>query len=119
MEDKRRTKRISVFLEVKEINHLPMGDTNLLGISETGAKIETPAKYASGDQVDFSFILPEMSKEIHRSGNVIWVLPPLQAEVFSGRLGIQNFLETRKKSYLTIRGIEAPFPDLPRTYAKF
>lgn len=75
MEDKRRTKRISVFLEVKEINHLPMGDTNLLDISETGAKIETPAKYASGDQVDFSFILPEMSKEIHRSGNVIWVLP--------------------------------------------
>ena len=49
MEERRRAKRISVFLEVKEINHKPMGDTNLLNISETGAKIETPKKYASGD----------------------------------------------------------------------
>ena len=75
MKERRRAKRISVFLEVKEINHKPMGDTNLLNISETGAKIETPTNYASGDLIEFSFILPDMAKEIHREGRVIWVLP--------------------------------------------
>ncbi len=75
MEERRRAKRISVFLEVKEINHKPLGNTNLLNISETGAKIETPTEYASGDLIEFSFILPDMAKEIHREGRVIWVLP--------------------------------------------
>jgi Tfp pilus assembly protein PilZ len=75
MKERRRAKRISVFLEVKEINHKPMGDTNLLNISENGAKIETPKEYASGDPIEFSFILPDMAKEIHRGGRVIWVLP--------------------------------------------
>ena len=75
MEERRRTKRIAVFLEIKEIDHKPVGDTYLLNISENGAKIETPTQYASGDQVEFSFILPDMAKEIHRRGQVIWVLP--------------------------------------------
>jgi Tfp pilus assembly protein PilZ len=75
MEERRRAKRISVFLEVKEINHKPVGDTYLLNISETGANIETPSNYASGDLVEFSFILPDLGKEIRRSGQVIWVLP--------------------------------------------
>lgn len=75
MEERRRTKRISIFLAVKEVNHKPVSDYYLLDISETGAKIETPAKYTSGDLVEFSFILPDMAKEIHRTGQVIWVLP--------------------------------------------
>jgi Tfp pilus assembly protein PilZ len=75
MDERRRAKRISVYLEIKEINHKPLGDTYLLNISETGAKIDTPIKYAAGDPVEFSFILPDMAKEIHRSGQVVWVLP--------------------------------------------
>ena len=75
MEERRKAKRISVFLEVKEIDHEPSGSTFLLNISGTGAKIETPRKYASGDLVEFSFVLPEMKKEITRQGHVVWVLP--------------------------------------------
>lgn len=75
MEERRRAKRISVFLEVKEIDHQPIGSTFLLNISDSGAKIQTPRKYASGDLVEFSFVLPEMKKEITRQGHVVWVLP--------------------------------------------
>ena len=75
MEDRRRAKRISVFLEVKEINHKPLGDACLLNISETGAKMEISGQYSTGDLVEFSFVLPDMRKEIHRSGRVVWVLP--------------------------------------------
>ena len=75
MEERRKAKRISVFLEIKEIDHKPIGSTFLLNISDSGAKIETPRKYASGDPVDFSFVLPEMKKEISRQGHVVWVLP--------------------------------------------
>jgi Tfp pilus assembly protein PilZ len=83
MDERRRAKRISVFLEIKEINHKPLGDTYLLNVSEIGAKIETPVRYNSGDPVEFSFILPDIAKEIHRSGNVVWVLPhPSKPEHF-------------------------------------
>lgn len=75
MDERRRAKRISVFLEVKEIDHKPIGNTYLLNISDSGAKIETPRKYASGDLVEFSFVLPDMKKEISRQGQVVWVLP--------------------------------------------
>jgi Tfp pilus assembly protein PilZ len=75
MDERRRSKRISVFLEIKEINHKPLGDTYLLNVSEHGARIDTPIRFNSGDQVDFSFILPDMAKEIHRCGKVVWVLP--------------------------------------------
>ena len=59
MEERRRAKRISVYLEIKEINHEPLGNTYLLTSSETGAKIDTPTKYANGDPVEFSFGLPD------------------------------------------------------------
>jgi Tfp pilus assembly protein PilZ len=75
MDERRRAKRISVFLEVKEIDHKPIGNTFLLNLSDSGAKIETPRKYASGDLVEFSFVLPDMKKEIARQGHVVWVLP--------------------------------------------
>jgi Tfp pilus assembly protein PilZ len=75
MKERRKAKRISVFLEVKEIDHKPVGNTFLLNISDSGAKIETPRKYASGDLVEFSFVLPDMRKEITRQGHVVWVLP--------------------------------------------
>ena len=68
MEERRGAKRISVYLEIKEINHKPLGDTYLLDISETGAKIDTPVHYAISDPVEFSFVLPDMAKEIHRAG---------------------------------------------------
>jgi Tfp pilus assembly protein PilZ len=75
MQERRRVKRISVFMEIKEINNQPIGDTFLLNISESGAKIDTAAPYAVGDPIEFSFSLPDMAKEIHRDGRVVWVLP--------------------------------------------
>jgi Tfp pilus assembly protein PilZ len=75
MEERRKAKRISVFLEVKEIDHKPIGSTFLLNLSDSGAKIVTPRQYASGDLVEFSFVLPDMKKEITRQGHVVWVLP--------------------------------------------
>ncbi len=75
MEERRKAKRISVFLEVKEIDHKPIGITFLLNISDSRAKIETRRQYTSGELVEFSFVLPEMKKEITRQGHVVWVLP--------------------------------------------
>jgi Tfp pilus assembly protein PilZ len=75
MEERRRAKRISVYLEIKDINHEPISDIYLLNISENGAKIDTPVRYAVADLVEFSFVLPDMAKEIHRSGQVVWILP--------------------------------------------
>jgi Tfp pilus assembly protein PilZ len=75
MEERRKAKRISVFLEIKEIDHQPIDGTFLLNISDSGAKIQTPRKYASDDPVEFSFVLSEMKKEITRQGHVVWVLP--------------------------------------------
>ncbi len=75
MEERRKAKRISVFLEVKEIDHKPVGSNYLLNLSDSGAKIETPRDYATGDAVEFSFVLPDMKKEITRKGHVVWVLP--------------------------------------------
>jgi len=75
MEQKRRTKRVSIFLAISEVNHKPVSDCYLLDISEHGAKIDTPANYASGDLVDFSFVIPDIAQEVRRTGQVIWVLP--------------------------------------------
>jgi Tfp pilus assembly protein PilZ len=72
--ERRRSKRIAVSLKIKEINRQPIGDAYLLNISENGAKLDTPFKYDTGDPVEFSFILPDLAKEIHRRGQVIWVL---------------------------------------------
>ncbi len=55
MEERRKAKRISVFLEIKEIDHKPIGSTFLLNISDSGAKIQTPRKYASGELVEVQF----------------------------------------------------------------
>jgi Tfp pilus assembly protein PilZ len=75
MEERRRVKRISVYLEIKENNNESQGSTYLLDISESGAKIDTATRYNDGDTVEFSFVLPDMDKEIYRKGSVIWVLP--------------------------------------------
>lgn len=75
MEERRRAKRIPVNLRVKEINHKPMGNSYLLDISDTGAKIDIPINYAAGDPMEFSFFLPFAAREIHRKGQVVWVLP--------------------------------------------
>ena len=47
--------RLSIFLEIKEIDHKPVGNTFLLNISDSRPKIETPRKYASGDFGGFQF----------------------------------------------------------------
>jgi hypothetical protein len=73
--EKRRTKRVSIFLAISELNHQPVRDCHLLDISEDGAKIDTPANYASGDLVEFSFVIPDIAQEVSRTGKVIWVLP--------------------------------------------
>lgn len=75
MKDLRRNKRISVFLAVKVVDQKPLGDTYLLDISESGARIETLTRYASGDAIEFSFVLPDLRREISRKGQVIWVEP--------------------------------------------
>jgi Tfp pilus assembly protein PilZ len=75
MSERRRAKRISVYLEIQEINHESRDSTFLLNISETGARIDTPINYATGDPVEFSFVLPDMANEIHRKGLVVWTLP--------------------------------------------
>jgi Tfp pilus assembly protein PilZ len=75
MEKRRRAKRVSIFLAIKEVNQKPVSDCHLLDISETGAKIDTSLNFASGDLVEFSFVLPDIAKEIRRTGQVIWVIP--------------------------------------------
>ncbi len=99
MEERRKAKRISVFLEIKEINHKPSGSTFLLNISDSGAKIQTHRKYAAGDPVDFSFVLPEMKKEISRQGHVVWVLPhPEKPEASLVGLGFSTPREVGRRS---------------------
>ena len=75
MEERRRARRISVYLEIKAHNNESPGNTYLLDISETGAKIDTATRYTDGDLVEFSFVLPDMAKEIYRRGQVVWALP--------------------------------------------
>jgi Tfp pilus assembly protein PilZ len=75
MQERRRAQRISVYLQIKEIDRKPPGDAYLLDISETGAKIDTPDHFDVGDPIEFSFVLPDMAKEIHRRGRVVWALP--------------------------------------------
>jgi Tfp pilus assembly protein PilZ len=75
MEDRRRDQRISVFLEVKEIDRQPLDDTHVLNFSETGAKIETPNEYTPGEQLEFIFYLPDKVTVVSRKGQVVWVCP--------------------------------------------
>jgi Tfp pilus assembly protein PilZ len=75
MEERRRSQRISVYLEVKVIDGQPLDDTYVLNFSETGAKIETPIEYALGDQIEFIFYLPDKVTAISRQGQVVWVTP--------------------------------------------
>ncbi len=75
MEERRRSQRISVFLEIKEIDRQPLNDTYLLNFSETGAKIETPTEYVSGDSIEFSFVLPDKVTEVSRQARVVWIRP--------------------------------------------
>ncbi len=75
MEDRRSSHRISLFLEITEIDRQPRDDTFLLDLSETGAKIETPIQYSPGDQIEFIFYLPDKVTAICRKGQVAWVTP--------------------------------------------
>jgi Tfp pilus assembly protein PilZ len=75
MQERRRAKRISVYLEIKTAKVEPDGHTYLVDISETGAKIDTEITYAIGDPVEFSFVLPDLALEIHRRGQAVWISP--------------------------------------------
>lgn len=76
MGEKRSSQRISVFLEIKEIDRKPpQDDVYLLNFSETGVKIETPFQYAPGDRLEVVFYLPDKVTVIGRKGRVIWVSP--------------------------------------------
>ena len=71
----RRAKRYPVHLEVKELNGQPVADTYLLDISTLGARLESPTLLALGDQVEFSFYLPDADSETRLAGVVVWVQP--------------------------------------------
>jgi hypothetical protein len=73
MGEKRSSQRISIFLEINEIDHKPQGDMYLLNLSETGAKIETPFQYNLEDLIEFIFFLPDKITAICRKGQVVWV----------------------------------------------
>jgi len=75
MDERRKAQRISVYLELKEIDGKSLSDTYVLNFSETGAKIETPNKYNMGDQIEFIFSLPDKTTAISRKGKVAWVSP--------------------------------------------
>lgn len=75
MGERRNSQRISIFLEIKEIDRQPQNDIYLLNFSETGAKIETSFQYTTGDQIEFIFYLPDKVTSICRKGEVIWVTP--------------------------------------------
>jgi Tfp pilus assembly protein PilZ len=75
MDERRRSQRISVFLEVKEIDGQPLDDAYVLNFSETGVKIETPRQYAPGKQLQVIFYLPDKVTAISRKGQVVWVSP--------------------------------------------
>lgn len=75
MGEKRSSQRISIFLEIKEIDRQPQADIYLLNFSENGAKIETPYQYTPGDQIEFIFSLPDKVTAISRKGQVVWISP--------------------------------------------
>lgn len=75
MMERRRSQRISVFLEVKEIDRQPLDDSYVLNFSETGAKIESPNKYSPGEQIELIFYLPDKVTVVSRKGQVVWVTP--------------------------------------------
>ena len=75
MGEKRSSQRISVFLEIKEIDRKPQDDIYLLNFSENGAKIEAHFQYTPGDQIEFIFSLPDKVTAICRKGQVVWVSP--------------------------------------------
>ena len=75
MGEKRSSQRISVFLEIKEIDRKPQDDIYLLNFSENGAKIEAHFQYNPGDQIEFIFSLPDKVTAICRKGQVVWVSP--------------------------------------------
>jgi PilZ domain len=75
MPERRTSRRISVFLEIREIDGKPLDNAQLLDFSESGAKIETPFQHAPGELLKFSFALPDRITEVSRQGKVIWALP--------------------------------------------
>ncbi len=75
MDARRTSQRISVFLEVKEIDRQPLDDTYVLNFSETGAKVETPIEYAPGEEIELIFYLPDKVTAISRKGQVVWITP--------------------------------------------
>lgn len=75
MGENRSSQRISIFLEIKEIDRKPQDDIYLLNFSDTGAKIETPFEYTPGDKIEFIFALPDKITAICRKGQVIWIAP--------------------------------------------
>ena len=77
MGENRSSQRISIFLEIKEIDRQPQDDIYLLNFSENGAKIEAPFEYTPGDQIEFIFSLPDKVTAICRKGQVTGFRPTI------------------------------------------
>jgi hypothetical protein len=75
MQERRQHPRQPVFLEVKQINGHPGKGTFMSNLSEAGAKLETSLTLSAGAPVRLSFVLPGETRETHRIGRVIWVMP--------------------------------------------
>ena len=91
MVEKRGVERISVYLNIKEIDRSPIAVSNLLNISAFGAQIETTTIYRSGDLIKFNCISPAPSLRdlgIPHIEDTIWNIPAslLREELVSGRV---------------------------------
>lgn len=75
MSERRRQPRTVELLEIKEINRQPGDGSVVLDHSSLGAKLESYLSLAPGDSVEFSYLRPGEQEEIHRWGQVIWILP--------------------------------------------
>lgn len=91
MAEKRRFKRIPVYIRIKEIDQNPKGEGNLLNISAFGAQVETPIRYRAGDLIKFIYIPPSPSLsdlENENKGNAIWNIPKgiVEERLIKGRV---------------------------------
>jgi hypothetical protein len=91
MAEKRRSKRIPVYLRTKEVNQSPTDASNLLDICASGAKIETTTLYRPGDSIKFSCLASGTSLRdlgVPRREDTIWQVPTslLKEEPVRGRV---------------------------------
>ncbi len=91
MAERRRFKRIPVYLRIKEIDQNPKSDGTLVNISALGAQIETTTKYRCGNLIKFSYIPsgPSLNDlEIQERGGAIWNIPAdmFREELLSGKV---------------------------------